>query len=148
MSRRGFHLTEVLVALALAGGPLLAVLNLIQTSSQGARRNQQETTARLAALDLVEGLARLPVDTLRAVTPERRGAWLDDELDRRGASMLPEAREAYEHEVRSLRGRLAFDLEERAGGHAGLVRFTVTVTLARGRPIRVTRLVRPAACRV
>lgn len=146
MSRRGVSLMELLVAVALAAGPLLVALHLIQTNVQAARFNQERATARLVLQDMVDLLMGEPMDTLRGLSGPGKQAELDDTLDARVAVLPEEARKPYADQARAFRGRLMLALEEDLGAEApGLARMTLTAGLDRGTTVRLVRLFRPAA---
>lgn len=144
--RRGFSLAEILVALALAAGPLLLALHLIQTNVAGARFNKERATARLLLQDLTDVLLGETVDALRALSGAGKSAELDAALDDRIAAMPADARAQYAEQARGLRGKLTLALEEELdGGAPGLARMTLTAALDRGTTVRLVRLFRPAA---
>lgn len=65
MTRRGFTLLEVLVALAILGLAVASVLELLGTSARNAARAQSTTRGLLVAEGLMEELLTLTEDELR-----------------------------------------------------------------------------------
>lgn len=142
--RRGFSLAELMVALALAAGPLLVALHLIQSNVRAARFNKERATARLVLQDLTDLLLGETLQTLDSLAGDR--AALEKALDERIAAMPESARTPCAEQARGLRGKLALALEPDLGGDApGLARLTLTAELERGQTLRLVRLFRPAA---
>lgn len=144
--RRGFSVAEVLVALALAAGPLLVAINLIHSNVQSARFNKERATARMVLQDLVDLLMGEPVEGLRALAGAGARAELDRAFDERIAALPDEARRQYGEQARKFHGQLQFTFEEALDPEApGLARMTLELRIDRGTIVRLVRLFRPAA---
>ena len=57
MSRRGASLLEALVAMAIVGGPLLAVIGLMTSNTRGTHQTQDHLAAEMYLQDMLELLA-------------------------------------------------------------------------------------------
>src|SRR5436305_1786120 len=65
--RNGFRLMEALVAGAIAAGPMLFAIHLVQQNAAGARFSRGRAVERLILLDLAEILVAEPVAELRTL---------------------------------------------------------------------------------
>lgn len=144
--RLGIQLTEVLVALALAVGPMILAFQLVERNSRGAAFNRDRATARLVLLDVAEVIQGEPVDRLRqlAADPGLFRAQFDDRI----ASLPVSVRELYRAEVAAHVASVGFALDERPDpGLPGLVRVSLTCSIGGTPPATVTvsRLLRPEA---
>lgn len=145
MSRRGFSLLEVLVAVALAAGPLLLAVHLVQTNVSGQRFNQERATARAVLLDLLDMLLGESEDLLRALSGPANAARLDRALDERIGGLPEEAQKAYREQSAPLRGHLSMLFEENVSGDApGLARLTIFARVDERASVKLVRLFRPA----
>lgn len=140
--RRGFQLVEVTIALALAAGPLLFALNLVNANARGARELELRATARLVLVDLVELALGESAQTLREMARPGGEALLADRLARRTAHLPPAARAAYDAETAPFAGHLRVTLDEDVDGQPGLARLAVGVELPGGATVQVRRLLR------
>lgn len=139
-------MVELLLAVALAAGPLLVAIHLIQSNVQAARFNKERATARLVLQDLVDLLMGEPLETLQGLSGAGKQADLDRTLDERMAALPDEARKQYGEQARTFRGKMVLTLEEDLGPDApGLARLTLAAGLDRGTTVRLVRLFRPAA---
>lgn len=145
MSRRGFNLMELLVALGLAAGPMLVAVHLVHTNVQGARFNQERATARLVLIDMMELLLGETNEQLKEISGPSSTAQLRDRLDRRIGSLPEPARKPYREQVAPLMKGLSCKIEENVEGQRGLSRFTLRVVLSNSVPVEVKRLFRPNA---
>ena len=89
-TRKGFQLTEVLMAIAMAAGPMIGAIVLINQNVSGARFNVDQATARQALVDLTELLLGETMDSLRDTAKPGKNPKLNDLLKNR-ISRLPEA---------------------------------------------------------
>lgn len=142
--RRGFQLIEVLVAVAIATGPMLLAVHLVQSNAAGARFNHDRAMARLILVDLSEILIGEPVEKLRTLT--RAPGDAAQGFSERIAQLPDSVREKYRAEVAPYLPRLQCRLEENLDGEApGLARLIVTMPLSGGAVVQIKRLFRPAA---
>ena len=144
--RGGFQLTEALVALAIATGPMLLAIHLVQQNAAGARFNHGRAVERLILLDLAEMLVGEPVQSLRSLSEQP--ADLSAGFERRLAAMPESVRERYRAEVAPYLGHLRVRFEEALDPAAeGLCRLTLELPVddKPGLTVKVQRLFRPAA---
>jgi type II secretory pathway pseudopilin PulG len=142
--RSGGLLIEVLVALAVAGGPLLIALGVIQSSITGARYNAERATARIALMDVTELLLGASIEGLRALAKSDTSGWLDTFLEERIAHLPDAARAQYEATVSPYMGRFSYTFEEKLDpGAEGLARLTLSVKIGDQSTVTVVRLFRP-----
>lgn len=142
--RRAFHLTEVLVAIAVVAGPLLIAITLVQRNTAGARFNEERAVARLVLLDLSEMLSGEPVARLRELEadPKLLAATFTERIGRLPAQV----RDEYSARVKPLLGKLRLSVESPASPELPeLARLTLHVTLAGPTKVEIRRLHRPAA---
>lgn len=145
-TRAGFQLMEVLVAIAIAAGPLLLAFHLVQQNAAGARFNHGRAVERLILADLAEILVAQPLASLRTIAdhPEM----VTTGFTRRLEAMPASVREGYSAEVTPYLGRIAARFEEELDpAAADLCRLTLELRVDErtGLTVRVTRLFRPAA---
>ena len=144
--RQGFQLVEVLVALAIAAGPMFLAVHMIQQNSAGARFNHDRAMERLILLDLAEILSGEPVAKLATLPdhPEELAAGFTKRL-----ALMPESvREGYRQEVAPYLGRIQarFTAEvDPAVPGLSLLTLELPVEDKPGVTVTVTRLFRPAA---
>jgi hypothetical protein len=145
--RRAQTLVEVMIALAIAAGPMLLAVHLIHSNVKGAHFNQERATARMALVDLIEILLGETNARLREISRPGSGSGklLADLLVNR-ISKLPEKwGTQYRRQVSAFLGSLSCTLDEDVGGQVGLARFTLRARLTNGAVIEVRRLFRPNA---
>lgn len=142
--RNGFSLAEVMVAVALAAGPVLLAVHLIHTNVSGARFNIEQATARQALLDLTELLLGETMETLREVSQPAAQSRLDDVFKKRLERLPERAKKQYASQMKDFLGKFKCALEENAGGVQGLARVTLTVQMTRS-TVKVSRYFRPDA---
>jgi hypothetical protein len=138
--RNGFQLTEVVVALSLAAGPLLVGFQLIRSNTMEARFNRDRAVARLLLSDISEMLCGETIEQLRDVN--RPGA-LDAVLERRIERIHPAVRKAYADQVNAYFGQIHAKFQDST--QPGLVELELTTTVEGGAVVRVFHLFRPAA---
>jgi hypothetical protein len=144
VTRRGSLLIEVLVALAIAAGPLLIAVNVIHSSMRGARFNTERTSARLALMDVVALLLGAPVESLRQLGRADSAPWLDTLLQERISHLPDDARQQYDQEVAPFLGRFTCTFEEKIDPRApGLARLTLSVKIGDQATVSIVRLFRP-----
>lgn len=144
LRRRGFSLAEVLVAVALAAGPVLLAVHLIHTNVSGARFNVEQATARQALFDLTELLLGETVETLREVSQPTAQSRLDEVFKKRLERLPDRAKKQYASQMKDFLGKFKCALDENVGGVQGLARLTLTVQMSRS-TVKVTRTFRPDA---
>ena len=144
MKRRGIQLVEVLLAVTLSAGPMILVFALINDNVAGARFNVDQATARQALVDLTELLLGESMDSLRETSQPGRQDKLNDVLKSRIQRLPKAAQDQYNAQVRDLIGKFKCTLEEDSGGVKGLVKLTLSVTLAKT-TVKVSRYFRPEA---
>jgi hypothetical protein len=140
MKRRGYQLTEVVVALAVAAGPLLVGFQLIHSNTTEARFNRDRAVARLLLSDISEILCGETIEQLRDVN--RPGA-LDAVLERRIERIHPAVRKAYAEQVNPYFGQIHAKFQDST--QPGLVELELTTKVGSGADVRVTHLFRPGA---
>ena len=145
MRRRGFHLTEVLIALALAAGPLLVGLELIQSSTRQARHTLHLATARLLVVELLDLVLAMTGEDIDGLAGAAGGPALDALLAQRVTGMPAELKETYGLEMTALKGHLRCSVDHDVGDLPGLTRVTLVATLPGNVGVSVTRLFRPEA---
>jgi len=138
-----FSLLEVLVALALAAGPLVLTYNLIQSNTRAAQFNHDRATARMILVDLVTLLHGESLDGVRRYLA---GDGLSQLLSQSISLMPDAAREPYFEQSRTfighIRGKLREEIDPSKPGLASLV---LTAEIP-GRPIvEFSALIRPKA---
>lgn len=142
MKRSGFGIVEVILALVLAGGPLLVTVQLVRSSTRAAAVAKEHATCRLLLMDFLTVLSGEPVEDLREFSRAETallGAILDARIQR-----MPGAHQAlYRSEVALSARHLECRLEEGVGDVAGLARLTLASQLSDGTKIEVFRLLRP-----
>ena len=144
-ARRGGLLIEVLIGFAIAAGPLLISLGVIQSAVAGARFNSDRATARIALIDVTELLLGASVESLQRLARSDAADWLDTYLQERLSHLPDTAREQYEAELAPFFGRFTFQLDEKLDAHAaGLARVTLSVKIGDQSTVTVVRLFRPA----
>lgn len=142
MKRRGFTILEVLLALVLAGGPLLVTMQLVRSATRQAAIAKELTTTRLLLMDHLTVLAGEPIEDLREFS--QPGTALLKELLRARIARMPVTHQPlYTREVEFTSGHMACRLDEKVGGVAGLARLTLSSTLSDGSQVEVFRLLRP-----
>jgi type II secretory pathway component PulJ len=144
LSRRGFQLAEIMVAVALAAGPVLLAVHLIHTNVSGARFNVDQATARQALVDLTELLLGETMESLRDVAQPGRADRLNDVLKARIGRLPDAAKVQYEAQLKGILNKFKCELEEDVGGVKGLTRLTLSCQLSRS-VIKVARYFRPEA---
>ena len=140
----GFSLAEVMVAVALAAGPVLLAVHLIHTNVKGARFNVDQATARQALVDLTELLIGETMETLREVTDPAAKSRLDEVFRERLKRLPDRARVQYQSQMKDFLGKFQCSLDENVGGVTGLARLTLSVKLTRT-TVKVQRYFRPEA---
>lgn len=143
-TRRGFQLVEVMLAVALAAGPILLAVHLINQNVAGARFNVEQATARQALVDLTELLLGESMESLRETAAQGRQSKLNDVLKNRIGRLPKVAQEQYQAQVRDLLGKFQCTLEEDAGGVKGLTKLSLSVALGKT-TVKVSRYFRPEA---
>lgn len=143
MRRRGFQLVEVLLALAIAGGPMLVTLQLVRSAVRQAAVAKEHATTRLQLMDFLTVLAGEPVEGLRDLAAGGPSA-LEGILLARIARMPSKWQVSYREQVSMLKGRLTCHLTEDVEGVKGLGRLTLTGKLSDGNQVLVFRLLRPS----
>lgn len=142
--RRGFQLTELLVAIAIAAGPMLLAIHLVQSNAAGARFNHERAMARLILVDLSEILIGEPVEKLR--TLDQAPGDVAQGFSERIAKLPDSVREKYRAEVTPYLPRIKCRVEENLDGEApDLARLVVKMSLTGGVNVEIKRLFRPAA---
>jgi hypothetical protein len=144
MRRGGFQLMEILVALAIAAGPLLFSAHLVQSSAATVHALKELTTAQFVLIDLLNVFAGDSIEDLRELASPGQADRLSQLVENRIARMPEFLRNRYRDEIRTLAGTFDCRLEEEVGGQKGLVRLTVSLMRAEGVPVTVFRLLRPA----
>ena len=142
MTRRGFTLLEVILALVIAGGPLLVTMQLVRSSTRQAAVAKEHATTRLLLMDFLTVLAGEQVEDLREFA-KPGSALLKAILDARINRMPVTHQALYKSEVALATGHLECRLEEQAGDVPGLARLTLSSQLSDGTRIDVFRLLRP-----
>ena len=137
--RKGFQLVEILLAVAIASGPLLVAFGLIQQSVTGARSNVDLASARQALGDLSELLLGETMDSLREIGQAGK---LNDLLKSRIDRLPLAARQQYSAQVASLNESFRCSLEEDAGEVKGLARLTLAVSTGKT-SVKLSRYFRP-----
>ena len=91
MSRRGASLLEALVAMAIVGGPLLAVIGLIVSNTRGTHHTQDHLAAEMYLQDMLELLAVTCSDPHSLVKAESSAGAASPELEElmAGRASLP-----------------------------------------------------------
>src|ERR1043166_9227746 len=108
-NRKGFHLTEALVAMLLVGGPLLSIVHLVEGNVRGASFNQQRASTQMVLAELAEILmGESPAELSRACASP---AALSDLLARRIEHLPEAARAPYQRQVGPLLHGLSGHLE-------------------------------------
>ena len=144
--RRGFHLTEVLIALAVATGPMLVAIHLIQSNARGARFNRDRAVSRMVLLDLASLLKGERPQNMRALLEPGQQSRLNDLLEKRMALMPTEARKIYREQARPVLGRIRGSLVDLGDAAApGLSKLTLTADLSDRQKVDVEIFFRPAA---
>jgi hypothetical protein len=123
LRRAGFHLTELLVAVAIAAGPLLVAVHLSQASASGARFNRDRAAVRMILTELTDRLTVEPLATLRG--PERARARAGELLSARGARLPPEVRSRLLAQASGLEDRIRCAIEAPVRGRRSLARLVV-----------------------
>lgn len=144
LKRRGFQLTEVMFAVALAAGPMLLAINLIHQNVSGARFNIDQATARQALVDLTELLLGESMESLKEIASQGKQSRLNDVLKTRIERLPKLAQDQYNAQVRDLMGKFQANIEEDVGGVKGLAKLTLSVQLSKT-TVKVARYFRPDA---
>lgn len=139
--RRGVTLTEIMIAMAVAAGPMILALSLIRSNNAGARFNKERATARLVLVDLAELLMGETEQGLRDRLAD--GARLEELLQTRIAHMPEPARGPYEEAIKPIRKSLSGNLEDSTT--PGLVKMNIRATTTDEKTIVLTVLFRPKA---
>lgn len=141
--RWGFSLVEIVVAVALAAGPLLLAFHLVQSNTRAAQFDHDRATARMILLDLatlVQG------EGLEGARQRMVGDKLSDLLSDRITRMPDAAREPYFEQARNvlghIRGRLEQDVDP---SKPGLARLVLSTELPGRANVQVVALFRPGA---
>jgi hypothetical protein len=145
MSRRGFQLTELMVALALAVGPILSAVQFTQSNLRGARFNQNQASSQLALMDAVELLLGETTSRLREVCNADSNEALLTMLNARIGCLPAELQQRYQAQVAPFLKSARCELVENLPGHNGLARLSLSIRVADRTVIQVRRLFRPAA---
>ena len=145
MRRGGFQLTEVLVALVLATGPLLLSVHLINNNARGAHFNMEQSTARTMLVDLSELMLGETLDDLRVIGGPDGKAPLNRMIRERVGQLPGAIQKEYLAQLEPLIGHFFCELKENAGGKQGLARLALAVTLDNGAVVQVVRFFRPGA---
>jgi hypothetical protein len=145
MKRRiGFSLAEVMVAVALAAGPVLLAVHLIHTNVTAARFNVDQATARQALVDLTELLLGEPIESLREVSKPEAQRQLDELFTKRLARLPEKAKKQYASQMKDFLGKFKCSLDENAGNVQGLVKLSLSVQMSKS-TVKVARYFRPDA---
>jgi hypothetical protein len=137
-------LCEALLALALAAGPLLVALGLIQSNVRGARQVTDACTARLVLVDVSEVLLQQPIDQLRGDLGASGGpVRIEELLGARTDEMSAGVRLTYSRQLGAVATSITATYEDDAGGQAGLGRLVVRLASPGGPTLRVVRYFRP-----
>jgi hypothetical protein len=146
--RAGFQLTEVLVAVAIAAGPMLVAIHLVQKNAAGARFNHDRASARLVLLDVTEIMMGEPLDRLKAIAAQPGELARTFEL--RVANLPATVRDRFRNEVRPYLGQIKMTIDENLSPETpDLTRLTVVLPLgdrAEGK-VEIRRFFRPLAAR-
>ena len=142
--RRGFQLTEILMAIAMAAGPMLAAIVLINQNVTGARFNVDQATARQALVDLTELLLGETMDSLRDTAKPGKNPKLNDLLKNRIGRLPEAAQKQYNQQVAGLADKFECSLSEDVGGVKGLAKLTLSVVVGKS-TVKVSRYFRPEA---
>jgi hypothetical protein len=143
MRRGGFQFAELLVALALAAGPALVALHLINSNTTGARFNQVHTTDRLVLFDLAELLCGSSVEGLRTIALSPDKSWLERLLEDRTSRLPLGVRGKYASQLAGIVKSLTVTLDEGVAGQPHLFRLSLSLSRRAGSGITVKRLFRP-----
>ena len=136
-------MVELVIALAVVAGALLAMMTLADSNLRNTHRMQDRTSARLVLLDLSDLLFGETTERLREISGS--GPLLSKVLEDR-ISRLPETvRQQYRMQVAPLMAGLKCELSEDAGGLSGFSRLTVAVELPGAQRVEVSRLFRPGS---
>jgi hypothetical protein len=154
--KNGSALVEVLVALAIAAGPLLWILDLVNASTASARLDAERVAVRGVLLDVLEKLAGEGRQSLTRKLAPGADTPVDDLLRRRIDRLPDEVRHLYRQQIASmcesvhagdahvrLKARLDDDLDP--GDAPALSRLTVTAQLPGRPPVAVSRILRSEA---
>ena len=131
--RRGMNLTEIIMAIAIAAGPLLYSVQMISSNAKGARFNRERATARLILLDLATLLMGEPSDDLAQRLEPGSGDDLNSLLEERILRLRPVspvAEAGYREEAKPI-GKITGSLtEDFDPSLPGLARLTLTAPLS------------------
>lgn len=141
MNRRGIQLVEVLLAVALAGGPLIAGLELVRSSTRRAAIAEETATVRLLLTDLSTVFSGESIESLRQIAAT--GPRLPEILGARLGRVPAASQAQYRQQVSGVVPRVACRIDEKVEGIDGLVRLTLSASASDGRRIEVFRLLRP-----
>jgi hypothetical protein len=139
--RRGFQLAEVLVAVALAAGPIATAVHLVHTGHREIRSDTDQAQARILLDDLIHVLEDAPLSDLRDLAKgpiERLQAIGASRLER----LSPELVALYRPQLEPLLEKLAMELAEDAGGIRSLAVLRVSTRTPAGVPVRICRVLR------
>lgn len=140
---RATSLVEIMIAVALAAGPMLVAIELVRSNSQAARFNHDRATARMLLLDLV---TLLEGESLAGLKQYMTGDRLSDLLSKRIVLMPESAREPYFEQAHNILGRIRGRLDEDVDPQRpGLARLSLTAGLSSGVTVQVISLFRPRA---
>jgi hypothetical protein len=145
MRRRGFQLTELMVALALAVGPVLSAIQFTQSNLRGARFNQNQASTQLALMDAMELLLGETTSRLREVCNADTNEALLTMLKARVGCLPADLQKRYQAQVAPFLASAKSELVENLPGHNGLARLSLSIRVADRSVIQVKRLFRPAA---
>lgn len=141
--RRGVGLVEILLALLVLAGLLLAVFDMIRSSTAVTRHGRERATARMVLLDLVSMLQGFETAELETRVQEAQLT----ELLRGRITLLPEPeRKAYEDQIKGVVGKVKGKIEDLGDDtRPGLVKLVLTAEVPGHDPVQVATLFRPNA---
>jgi len=143
--RRGFQLMELVIALALAAGPVAMAIHMVHSNVKGARFNAERASARLALVDLMELLMGEPISKIKSLSESGSKSQLADLVKERIRD-LPEAiRKQYEIQISSFANTMRCTLVDEVDGQKGLSLLILQANFSNQNTVSVKRLFRPKA---
>ena len=140
-ARKGLSLLEVLVAVAIIGGPLVYIIGGMISNTRAVGRHLDRATAQMLLTDIAEWIMAKPNIRPRALakfaTRELQERWIEAEADVSAEDKLQFARV-----VEELVDRMVVQVERAPQGKKGLCTVVISVELADKQVLSVPVLLR------
>ena len=140
-NRKGLSLIEILVAVAVIGGPLVYCLSGVVSTTRNTGKQLDRATAQLMLTDMAEWIM-----AKGHVRPRMLARFAKEELKERWMPasdfLEPERAAQFEKQVDLLLSKMKTRFEPAAGGHKGLARVIISSELSDKTPLSVSVLIR------